>query len=369
MPIDRELPPQGTGTDVRGTQATHKSERDSPFPKTSMPRCKIPRTDMEVSRMAYGCADLAPWTRDPLSSQDVAKAERAIRAAIESDITLFDLADLYGFGKAEEAFGKVLRRSPGLRQKIFIQSKCGQIFPEGWRDFGDPIRVDLSASHILHSVERILERLGTDRLDILLLHAPDALAQPDEIARVFDELHRNGKVRNFGVSNFAAPGIALLQRHVRQPLVVNQIQIGLANAQPISDGLDFTLQISRTQEETRLSKVSAGGNSTANGTLDFCRLNDIQIQAYSPMPRELVTPPADPSPALKHAIETLQAIAKARNAEPSAVALAWLLRHPAEILPLIGSTNPAHIVENCTAPHVTLSHDEWYRLFAAAAGI
>jgi predicted oxidoreductase len=338
--------------------------------QTAMTRCKIPRTDMEVSRIAYGTADLAGWTRDPLSDDDTAKAERAIRAAVETGITIFDLADLYGFGKAEEAFGKVLHRSPGLRQKIVIQSKCGQVFPEGWRDFDDPIRVDSSREHIVDSVERILKRLGTDYLDILLLHAPDALAQPEDIARALDELHANGKVRYFGVSNYAAPQIALLQRYVRQHLVVNQIPIGLANSYPIADSLDFTLQISRTQQETKLGPgISLTTRSTGVGTLDYCRLHDIQVQAYSPMPRELVNPPADPTPAVKHAIEVLQTVAQRRDAAPSAVALAWLLRHPAGILPVIGSTNPNHIIENCTATRVTLSHDEWYSLFTAAAGI
>jgi predicted oxidoreductase len=343
--------------------------RESVDPKTTMIRCKIPRTDMDVSRIGYGCADLVGWTTDSLSDDDTAKAERAIRAAIESGITMFDLADLYGFGKAEEAFGKVLHRSPGLRQKIVIQSKCGQVFPEGWRD-GDPIRVDSTREHIRNSVQGILQRLGTDHLDILLLHAPDALAEPEEIARAFDELHANGKVRYFGVSNYAAPQIALLQRYVRQPLVVSQIPIGLANPYPIADSLDFTLQISRTQQETKVGRgISLTTGSTGVGTLDYCRLHDIQVQAYSPMPRELVIPPADPTPAVKHAIEVLQTIAQNRNAAPSAVALAWLLRHPAGIIPIIGATNPNHIIENCTATRVTLSHDEWYSLFAAAAGI
>jgi predicted oxidoreductase len=337
---------------------------------TAMTRCKIPRTDLEVSRLAYGCADLVGWTRDSLSGDDTAKAERAIRVAVESGITLYDLADLYGFGKAEEAFGKVLQRSPGLRQKIVIQSKCGQVFPEGWRDFTDPIRVDSSREHIVNSVEKILKRLGTDYLDILLLHAPDALAQPEDIARALDEVHASGKARYFGVSNYAAPQIALLQRYVRQHLVVNQIPIGLASSYPIADSLDFTLQVSRTQQETNVGPgPTLTTRSTGVGTLDYCRLHDIQVQAYSPMPRELVNPPAAPTPAVKHAIEVLQTVARNRNAAPSAVALAWLLRHPAGILPIIGSTNPDHIIENCTATGVTLTHDEWYRLFAAAAGI
>jgi predicted oxidoreductase len=374
MSTGRELPPQGTGAvgaaDLRVPHVRNKGKRESFGPKTMMTRCKIPHTDMEVSRIAYGCADLVGWTRDPLSEDDVVKAERAIRAAVESGITLFDLADLYGFGKAEEAFGKVLHQSPGLRQRIFIQSKCGQVFPEGWRDFNDPIRVDSSREHIVTSVDGILKRLGTDYLDILLLHAPDGLAPPEEIARAFDELHRSGKVRFFGVSNYAAQGIALLQRYVRHPLVVNQIPIGLANPFPIADGLDFTLQISRTQQETEAGRgISLARGSTAVGTLDYCRLHDIQVQAYSPMPRELVNPPRDPTPALKHAIEVLQTVAQNQDAAPSAVALAWLLHHPAGILPIIGSTNPNHIIENCTATRVTLSHDEWYRLFAAAAGI
>ena len=353
--------------DLRVAQSANSNGATSP--KTGMSPCKIPHTNLKVSRIAYGSGDLVGWTKEPLSDDDTAKAKRLIGTALDSGITIFDLADLYGFGKVEEVFGRILRQSPSLRDNIVIQSKCGQLFPDGWRD-GDPIRVDSSGEHIVKSVTGILGRLGTDHLDILLLHAPDALAPPEEIAQAFDALHRSGKVRYFGVSNFVAPQISLLQHYVRQPLVVNQIPISLSNSFAIADGLNFTLKISRTQEETKEGRgagIAAG--STGAGTLDYCRLHNIQVQAYSPLPRELLRPPANPTPAVKHAIEVLQTIAQSQGAAPSAVALAWLLRHPAGILPIIGATNPDHIIENCTATAVTLSHDEWYDLFAAASGI
>ena len=186
-------------------------------PPGTMKSYTIPHTELEVSRLAYGCAMLGlDWN----GSDAVARTAATIRTAYEQGITFFDTADIYGQGKSELALGEFLRGSPGLRQRIVIQSKCG-IAAGG--------SIDNSREHITTAVEGSLERLGTDRLDILLLHWPDSLVEPQEVAKAFDELHRAGRVRYFGVSNHSACQIELLQKHVRQPLVANQIQLGLAH--------------------------------------------------------------------------------------------------------------------------------------------
>jgi predicted oxidoreductase len=182
-----------------------------------MKTSQIPHTDLLISRIGYGCAGLVGWDKTLVSTDEINKASRVIHTAYEHGITLFDHANLYAFGKSEATFGEVLKRVPGLRDKIVIQSKCGQSFPEDWQP-GSPVRVDLSHEGIVRSVEGSLKRLATDYLDILLLHLPDALMEPQDVAAAFDELHRAGKVRYFGVSNHTAAQIQVLKECLRQPL-------------------------------------------------------------------------------------------------------------------------------------------------------
>ena len=339
---------------VQGAAATESGERTS-----SIKTYTIPHTDLKVSRLGYGSTSLIAWDKNPVSSGDVTKAARLIHTACDNGITLFDHADLYAYGKSEAVFGQVLKQSPGLRDQIVIQSKCGQRFSAG--GLGGPIRVDLSREHIVSAVEGSLERLGTDHLDILLLHAVDALVEPQEVAQAFENLHRGGKVRYFGVSNYHAPQIALLKQSVRQPLVVNQIQISLANPGPLTEGMQFTLRIAKAGQKNDEAIGLAG-----SGTIDYCRLNDIQVQAWSPL-RGVLKPPADASPRLLAATQLIAETAKKKGTTPAVVALAWLLRHPAGIVPILGGADPEHIVENCAADRLVLSREEWYDLFAAAA--
>ena len=319
----------------------------------------IPHTGLKVSRLGYGSTSLIGWDKNPVSSGDIAKAARLIHTAYDNGITLFDHADLYAYGKSEAVFGQVLKQAPGLRDKIVIQSKCGQRFSAG--GLGGPIRVDLSREHIVSAVEGSLERLATDRLDILLLHAVDALVEPQEVAQAFEDLHRSGKVRYFGVSNYHAPQIALLKQSVRQPLVVNQIQLSLANPAPLAEGMQFTLRIAKAGQKSDEAIGLAG-----SGTIDYCRMNDIQVQAWSPL-RGVLNPRADASPQLRATVQLIAELAKQKNTTPAVVALAWLLRHPAGIVPIVGGDKPEHIVENCAADRLVLSREEWYDLFAAAA--
>jgi predicted oxidoreductase len=330
-------------------------------PTASLKNIRIPNTDLVVSRIAYGCGSLVALNHQPLGPAEVTNASKLINTARECGISLFDHADLYGFGKSEEVFGQVLRKSPGLRNQIVIQSKCGQRFPEGWK-LGDPLSIDLTRDHIVGAVEGSLRRLGTDRLDILLLHVADALVRPDEVARAFDELHSAGKVRFFGVSNHNATQIQLLKKSVRQPIVVNQIHLGLGHPDAIADGMEFALSLARPRRQaSRYASLSGAG------TMDYCRLQEIQIQAWSPLRGELLKSPEEAGSEFREAADLLADLAKAKQSTPSAVALAWLLRHPAGIVPVIGTGNPEHIAENCAAEKVSLSNDEWYALFAATA--
>lgn len=319
----------------------------------------IPNTNLSVSRIAYGCAGLASWDRNALTADDVYKAECAIQAACDNGITLFDHADVYAYGKAEAVFGRILKQSSGLRNKIVLQSKCGQRFPEGG-GLGDPIKADLTREHIICSVEEILQRLATDHLDILLLHVADALMVPEEVAAAFEQLFSSGKVRYFGVSNHHGGQIELLKKSIRQPIIVNQIRVGLAHPDAIADGMEFTLQLAQQTFKNRCFAA------TGSGTMDYCRLNRIQIQAYSPL-RWLMDVTANAAPEQRQTVQLLTDLAHQKDVAPSAIALAWLLRHPAGVVPIVGSINPQRIAESCAADRVVLSRDEWYTLFAAAA--
>lgn len=290
------------------------------------------------------------WSDPQLSESTVA----IINAACEQGITLFDLADMYGHGQSELALGQVLRQTPGLRDRIVIQSKAGDRFSDG-------NVVDNSRRHLIGAVEDTLARLGTDRLDLFLLHWPDSLVEPDEVAAAFDALSDAGKVRYFGVSNHNPYQIELLRKSVRQPLVINQIRLGLAHwyAAP----------------EPFKAALTHGYEGAA--TLDYCRIHDIQVQAYSPLKSgplsartsPLLRPPAEASPALQQANEMLTAIARHHGVTPEAIMLAWLLRHPARIVPIIGTTKAEHLTENCAADGVELTRQEWYELLQAAAQI
>jgi predicted oxidoreductase len=274
-----------------------------------------------------------------------------MKAAYEQGITFFDTADVYGHGKSEQALGQLLKDIPGSRRRLVIQSKCSS------RHGGV---VDSSREHITEAVEGSLKRLGTDHLDILLLHWPDSLIEPTEVARAFDELHRAGKVRYFGVSNYSPYQIELLRKHVHQPLVANQIQLGLAH----------------WYTEAGAAKGAETHGAEGVVTLDYCRLQDIQVQAYSPLksasvgkPPNLLNPAADAPPEVRKAADALADVARSHDTSAAAIMLAWLLHHPAGIVPIIGATKVEHVIDNCAADRVQLSRDEWYSLLRTTAQI
>jgi predicted oxidoreductase len=209
-------------------------------------------------------------------------------------------------------------------------------------------------------------------LDILLLHAPDPLMIPEEIGEAFDALKRAGKVRHFGVSNFSAAQIERVQRKIGERLIINQIQLGLAHAYPIIDGSEFVVEVGQDIDQVMFGRgekdqfSNAYVGAAAAGTFDYCCLNDIQIQAWSPLRGELLSPASANSPKLKKAAELLNEIAARKGVTPPAIALAWLLFHPAGIVPVIGTSSPDHLIANCEADGVTLTRNEWYALFASA---
>ncbi|MET0581277.1 MAG: aldo/keto reductase [Pseudoxanthomonas sp.] len=310
-----------------------------------MQTCRIPNSELEVARIGYGCMHLShAWDDEPVSASEISATLKIVGSALELGIALFDHADIYARGKSELLFGQALRQMPGLRDRIVLQSKCGIRFADDPRA-GTPARYDFSHDHILSSVEGSLRRLGTDHLDILLLHRPDPLAEPAEVASAFDELQRSGKVRHFGVSNHSASQISLLRKYVDQPLSINQIELSLLHHHPISE----SILVNQTE-------VPYTG---ATGLLDYCRENDILIQAWSPLA----------GGRLSGAAAALAAqLAQARGVTAEAILLAWLLKHPAQIQPIVGTTHPERLAGSCQADDVELSREEWYSLLAAVRG-
>ena len=312
----------------------------------------IPHTDLEVSRIAYGCMNLGRWNRYPLTEDEQRDAVDVLRTAYEAGINLFDHADIYAYGKSEEAFAAIWDEIP--RENVVLQSKCGIILAGDPR-FEGPGRYDFSYEHIVRSVDGILRRLQTDYLDILLLHRPDPLVEPEEVARAFDELQQSGRVRAFGVSNHSAAQMELFQAYVDQPLVVNQLELNLFHNHLIDDGV--------------MVNVAGGPVVRSEGLLDYCRRNDVLVQAWSPVAGgDLFNPRGDAEPRLKAAAELIARLAAEKDATPEAIALAWLLRHPAGIQPVIGTTRPARVRASVQADGLHLSRTEWYDLFTAARG-
>lgn len=317
----------------------------------------IPETDLKPTRIAYGCMKLGgSWDDQPISDSTRKAALASLHAALEGGINFFDHADIYARGKSEEVFAALLKESPALRGKIYIQTKCGIRFA-GDPQPASPHRFDFSYEHILRSVEGSLRRLNTDYLDVLLLHRPDPLVEPEEVARAFDELHAAGKVRYFGVSNHNAAQLALLQAVVRQPLVFNQMEINPINNHLFNEGV--------ITNQTMPPQVVRG-----DGTLEYCRLHHITLQAWAPLVNGRLSGGARSplSPAEASAAAVVEEIASERHTSREAVLIAWLLRHPARIQPIIGTTDPKRILACCAGDQLDLSREEWYRLFTAGRG-
>lgn len=290
---------------------------------------------LPASPIALGCMRMA--------ALDESSADKVVHTALENGIDFFDHADIYGGGRSEELFGQVLKNNPGLREKIVLQSKCG--ICKGF--------YDASKEHILEAADGILKRLGVEYLDTLLLHRPDALMEPEEVAEAFETLHRTGKVRYFGVSNENAGQIELLQQAVPQKLIINQLQFSMAHTGLVDEGINVNVHSDHA--------VMRDGS-----VLNYCRLHGISVQAWSPFQYgmfEGVFMGSDKYPKLN---EEIRKTAEAHGVTDSAIAVAWILRHPAKIQTIIGSMNPERIADIAKAADVKLSRQEWYGLYLAA---
>ena len=292
-------------------------------------------SDMDASRIAMGCMRIGDMS--------VKEAGRLISVALEQGITLFDHADIYGGGKSEELFGKVLAENKGMRERMRIQTKCG--IRDGY--------YDLSGAHILSSVEDSLKRLQTEYIDLLLLHRPDALMDVEEIAETFQQLERSGKVKQFGVSNCNSAQLELLQSVCKQPILVNQMQFGLMHAGMVRQGIE-----TNTDFEGSIQRDLA--------VLDYCQLHGITVQAWSPLQYGFFEGNFVGNERFPELNAVLDRLAKQYEVTPSAIAIAWILRHPANIQVITGTTNTEHLEELCRAVNVHLSRKEWYELYRAA---
>ena len=296
-------------------------------------------SNLQVPVVAVGCMRI--------NSLDGAEAERFVRGAVELGANFFDHADVYGEGRCEEIFADAIGMTPAVREQVLLQSKVG-IRPD--------VAFDFSKKHILASVDGILRRLRTEYLDILLLHRPDALVEPEEVGEAFDQLETSGKVRHFGVSNQNPMQIELLRRWVGQPLVANQLQLSITNANMITAGVNVNMSSERS--------VDRDGS-----VLDYCRLHDITVQPWSPFQYgffEGVFLGNDKFPELNKAIDE---VAARYDVSSTTMAIAWLLRHPARMQPVTGTTNLERLEQCVAAGAVTITREEWYAIYLAAGNI
>ena len=290
---------------------------------------------LTVPAIMLGC-----WRMHQRGLQEVTEL---LAAAMQHGIRFFDHADIYGQGQSERIFAEAVGELGVPRESMILQSKCG--IRNGY--------YDSSRQHILDSVDGILERLDTEYLDILLLHRPDALMEPDEVAEAFSALAANGKVRHFGVSNFRPSQIELLQRSLDAELIINQLQFGLAHSGLIDAGLNVNMD--------NEGAIDRDGNA-----LDYCRLQGIGIQAWSPLQFGFFEGNFLDHPDFPELNRCLDGMAEAFGCSPGAVAIAWILRHPAAMQAIIGTTDPARLAELSEAGRIALNKTEWYALHRAA---
>lgn len=301
-----------------------------------------------TSSLIFGCMGLGGgWDNNPVTGDDVKKVHTAIDAALEAGIRLFDHADIYTFGKAEQAFGQALKERPELLAQIQLQSKCGIRFS----DESGPKRYDFSKSWIISSVDNILSRLGVEQIDTLLLHRPDPLMVVEEVADAIATIQASGKIKQLGVSNMHAHQMKYLQSALSTPIVCNQMEMSLTQLGWLEEG------------------ITSYASSTL-GTLEYCQANNVEIQAWGSLSqglfsgRELTQQPES----IIRTAEYVQFLATDYQVPKEAIVLAWLMRHPAAIRPVIGTTNSQRIKACAQADQVALTREQWYQLYELARG-
>ncbi len=300
-----------------------------------MKQITVANGDLNVSEIALGCMRISE-----LTNQEIA---HLIHTALDEGINFFDHADVYGGGKSEAKFAESLDMSPRVRETMILQTKCG--IRKGAFDF--------SKAHILEAVDGSLKRLRTDYLDVLLLHRPDALVEPEEVAEAFTILQSSGKVRHFGVSNQNPMQIELLTKFVTQRIIFNQLQLSITNTGMIDAGINVNMEIDPS--------IDRDGS-----ILDYCRLKEITIQPWSPFQYGFfqgVFLDNDVFPELNQKINEIAAV---KGVDNTAIAIAWILRHPARMQPIVGTTNPDRLKAICKTSDITLTRQEWYEIYLAA---
>lgn len=293
------------------------------------------RSDVEVPVVAVGCMRI--------NSLGEMQAEKFVQTALDLNANFFDHADIYGGGECEAIFSKAIHMNDSIREKIILQTKCG--ITDATYDF--------SKEHILDAVDGSLKRLHTDYLDILLLHRPDALVEPEEVAEAFNILEDSGKVKHFGVSNQKPMQIELLKKSLRQPILVNQLQLSITNATMISNGINVNME----NDEA----VDRDGS-----ILDYCRLHDITIQPWSPFQYGFFEGVFLGNRKFFQLNAKIDELAKRYQVSNTTIALAWIMRHPAKMQPVIGTMNLERLSDCVKAAEISLTREEWYELFNAA---
>lgn len=300
-----------------------------------MKQIQLGNSELRASQLILGVMRIA--------SKTMTEAEEIIETAHEVGINLYDHADIYGRGKSEEIFGQLLKNASFKREDILIQSKVG--IRSGFFDF--------SKDHILEGVDGILKRLQTDYLDILLLHRPDALVEPEEVAEAFTLLEKEGKVRNFGVSNHNPGQIELLNKFVDQELIINQVQFGPAHTGLIDEGLNVNM-------------TNDLGVNRDGGLLNYSRLKDMTLQAWSPFQVDLSQGLFINHPDFKEMTLLMKDMAADKKVSLEAIVVAWIHRHPAMIQTVAGSMNPRRIRQMAEGCEISLSRQEWYQIYRSA---
>lgn len=303
-----------------------------------MNRINLPNGLENVSRLILGCMRMPDLSID--------KAAEMVKTSMDLGINFFDNATCYTDGVAEERFGEAWTKAGIARDRFILQTKCGLCF--------DRNEFDWRRETILSSVDDSLRRMKTDYLDILLLHRPDLLYEPEEVAAAFDALEKSGKVRHFGVSNVPPMMLEVLKHTVKQPLIINQLQLSLEQSQLI----DAAFYMNNLTTERSIDRD--------NGLLDYCRLHNITIQAWSPLQYGMFGGCFIDDPKYPELNATLAELAEKYHVTKADIALAWILRHPAQMQVIVGTMNPRHLEESAAATQVSLTHHEWYQLYLAA---
>lgn len=294
--------------------------------------------DKELSEIVLGMMRI--------EDKSVKEVEELVETALSVGINSFDLADIYGRGRCEELLGLVLKNRPDLREKMWIQSKCG-IRIEEFTYF------DFSKDYIIKSVDGILQRLKIDHLDSLLLHRPDALMESDQVAEAFDLLYKQGKVRDFGVSNQNPMMMELLKKDVKQPLAVNQLQLSVAFTPGFESG--FHVNMEDSQAAMRDGSI-----------FEYCKLHDVVIQAWSVLQFGYFKGNFVGNEKFQALNQVLDRLAIKYGVTPSTIAISWILRYPAKMQAVVGTTNPKHLIEASQATNFSLTRKEWYEIYIAA---